>query len=186
MNPIAVLGAIVALGVLYVAVPVMLDAYRRFRGTRLLTCPETHQPVAIELNATHAALRAIAGENQPAVEQCSRWPVHRDCGQECLSQIQDSPDGCRVRTLVTNWYEGRSCVLCGVRFATMHWLDHRPALWSPEGTVVEWSQVATETLPQVLSSHAPLCWNCSVAELFRATNPGLVIDRPAGRAAQHP
>jgi hypothetical protein len=185
MNPTTVIGAIVGIGVI-VLLPMMLAAYRKFRGTRLITCPATHEPAAIELDAKHAALRAVVGGSGVTIEQCSRWPAQRDCGQECLSQIQQTPDGCRVRSMLTKWYEGKSCVLCGVPFGAIYWLDHKPGLWSPDGAVVEWAQVANETLPQVLASHQPVCWNCLIAESFRAANPGLVIDRPAPQLGRPP
>ena len=37
-------------------------AYSNFRGVRLVTCPETAKPAAVEVDAKHAALRGVFGK----------------------------------------------------------------------------------------------------------------------------
>lgn len=183
MTSLAVIGAIICIGTLYVLVPVMLDAYRRFRGTRLVTCPETSQPAAVEVDAIHAALTAAIDDIELGLSTCSRWPERRDCGQPCLVQIEQAPAECLVRTVVTKWYEGKRCVLCGRPFEISQlWLE-KPALRAPDGTTQDWTDVRSEALPGVLASHQPVCWNCHVADAFRRQYPQLVIDRPPTRSA---
>jgi hypothetical protein len=35
-----------------------------------------------------------------------------------------------------------------------------------------------EQIPDVLSDHKPVCWDCDVAERFRRRHPELVTERP--------
>ena len=179
MTPLIVIGAIVAVGAIYVVLPVFLDAYRRFRGTRLVTCPETQHTAAVEVDARHAAIGAAVGTSQLRLRECSRWPEREDCGQECLRQIEVAPEDCLVRTMLTTWYRDKSCALCSAPFEAVESWGHRTALRGPDGRTMEWSEVPADTLPEVLASHQPVCWNCHVAESFRRQHPELVIDRPS-------
>jgi hypothetical protein len=185
MNPFVTIAAILGLGVMYVVVPVMLREYRRYRGTRLVTCPETQQPATVALDARHAALTGFLADPNLRLAQCSRWPERQECGRECLGQIADAPDGCLVRSLVGHWYEGKSCALCETPLDSLdHW-GHQLALMSPEGETMEWGEVRPEMLPSVLASYRPLCWNCHISETFRHRYPELVVDRKRPEA-QHP
>jgi hypothetical protein len=65
-----------------------IRVYWRFRGTRLLTCPETHTDAVIEVAARSMGRQAIMDEPCLRVSQCSRWPMRRECGQDCLRQIE--------------------------------------------------------------------------------------------------
>jgi hypothetical protein len=38
--------------------------------------------------------------------------------------------------------------------------------------------VALEQLTTVLETHAPICWNCYIAQTFRLDHPELVVFRP--------
>jgi hypothetical protein len=167
-----------ALAVLYVALRDRLAAFLTFRGTRIVTCPETKAPAAVEVDATGAALTARRREPRLRLRECSRWPGRRGCGQACLAQIRSAPADCLVRTIVTSWYRGKRCVLCGRSLDEIEWLEHRPALMSPEGRTVQWVDVPAEHLPRLLATFRPVCWSCHIAETFRREHPGLVVDRP--------
>lgn len=153
-------------------------AYRRFRGTRLVECPENHQVVAVEVDAARAAAGAAVGKIELKLSECTRWPERAGCGQECLRQIEASPEGCLVRTIVTDWYNGKSCVICGIPLDNIDWYERRPALMGPDHRTVQWPDVQPERLPDVLRDHQPLCWNCHIAESFRQQHPELVVDNP--------
>jgi hypothetical protein len=155
-----------------------LAAYRKARGVRLITCPETHDYEAVELDAGLAALSAAVGARVAELRSCTRWPERADCEQLCLAQIQAAPDGCRVRSLLEAWYAGESCALCGEPFPPFHAWDHKPALMSPDRVTREWSEVAPLELPQVLATHLPVCWNCHIVESLYRTQPELPIERP--------
>ncbi len=162
---------------------VALRAYRRFRGTRVITCPETGCAAAVEVDEKHAAATSAVGETELRLSSCSRWPEREGCGQECLSQIEASPEGCLVRNMLVEWYRGSDCAFCRKEIPEIHWSDHKPALRTPEGRTIEWSDVRPEDLPRVLATHERVCWNCHIAQTFRAKFPGLAVERPAQKRA---
>lgn len=184
-----IIGLIV-LGVFYFVWRIGIKTYRKFRGKMLVTCPETHQTAGVAVDAKHAAITALYSEPDLRLRECTRWPERQNCGQECLAQIELSPENCLVRTMLTQWYQGRACVFCGKTFQQIDsydhraafWYDQKPALISPEGKIVEWHDVPVETLPQALATHQPVCWNCFIAESFRRKHPELVVDRPWKRS----
>ena len=65
-----------------------LQAYREFRGRRMLTCPETGEVVLVELAARAAAFETVVDEPELRVRNCSRWPIRCNCGQDCLRQVE--------------------------------------------------------------------------------------------------
>jgi hypothetical protein len=148
-----------------------------YRGKRLVTCPETHAAAAVNVAAGEAALGAFLTEPTLRLKECSRWPERQDCGQECLQQIEADPGNCLVWNIVSKWYVGKSCVFCHKPIGPLHHLDHAPALLGPDSKTVEWNQLRPEQLPEVFSTHQPVCWNCHVAETFRRVHPELVVNR---------
>jgi hypothetical protein len=68
-----------------------IRVYFRFRGSRLLTCPETHQAAMVEVDAKSMGMQAILGRPRLRLSECSRWPMREDCGQDCLRQIEARP-----------------------------------------------------------------------------------------------
>lgn len=153
-------------------------AYLKFRGTRLVTCPETEEPAAVEADAKYAAFTASIGERGLRLKDCSRWPERQDCVQQCLGQIVSAPEGCLVRNILAKWCGGRTCVLCGKALGEIDWLDHKPALMSPERVTLEWNEIPAEKVSVVLQTHMPVCWDCHIAETFRGRYPELIVDRP--------
>ena len=75
-----------------------IRVYSKFRGTRLVTCPETHKPAVVEVAARSMGMQAILDEPRLRLSSCSRWPMCRDCGQDCLRQIEDRPSEVRMST----------------------------------------------------------------------------------------
>jgi hypothetical protein len=179
---VTVITIIIAVLVLAVALFVFraapgVRAYFKFRGKRLVTCPETKQPEAVDVAAGESALGAFFNEPTLRLQECSRWPERQDCGQDCLSQIEADPQNCLVWNIVGKWYEGKSCVFCHKPFGPLHHLDHAPALLGPDFKTSEWKEVSPQDLPRIFSTHQPVCWNCHVAETFRRLHPKLVTDR---------
>jgi hypothetical protein len=168
---------IVALVVLYRVIPKVAGAYLKYRGKRVITCPETRKPAGVTVDATHAAVTAAVDYPKLRLKTCSRWPEREDCGQACLLQVQLSPRDCLVRNILTDWYLGKHCVSCGREFGEIHLLDYKPALLSPEGKTIEWREVASERVPEVLETHFPICWDCHITESFCRQHPEMVVDR---------
>ena len=177
--------AIVALGALIFVLWVAARAYLKFRGMRLVTCPETREPAAVEVDAKHAAFTTVLGMPSLQVKDCSHWPERQSCEQRCLAEIELAPEGCLVRTILAKWYEGKSCTFCLKALGEINWSEHKPALMSPERVTFEWSEIHAERLPEVLATHMPVCWNCHIAETFRRRYPELVVYRPRRGAESH-
>jgi len=153
-------------------------AYRRFRAVRLVTCPETGAPAAVHARRT-ARRRDVGGGRARfpsphllALAGAPRLragmpPADRD-GPRRVPRSNDA------RTLV------RRQVLRLLRAA-----DRRHRGVGAQGRARElWRRdrrvgrgPAPEQLPRLLGTHAPVCWNCTVAETFRRRYPDLVIER---------
>jgi hypothetical protein len=171
------LNVVLAALVLYFAVRITLSAYLRFRGTRIVTCPETHDTVAVEVNAGRAALTALLGERRLRLQDCTRWPERQGCGQECLAQVETAADGCLARHMLAEWYRDTTCVRCGKEIGELHALQHRPALMNAAGETCEWSELPMERLPEILATHFPVCWDCHVVARLERRYPDRIVDR---------
>lgn len=154
-------------------------AYLRFRGKRLITCPENQKPAAVEVDALRAAGKATLSAPQLRLSECSRWPERAGCGEMCLKQIESSPEDCLVKRLVTKWYEGKNCSYCGKPIHEVEWMGHKPALATPDRKTVSWDSISPERLPEVFETHAPVCWTCHVDATLLREHPDVVTIRPA-------
>jgi hypothetical protein len=174
---IVVFTGLLAFGVLFL-IWRAASVYFKFRGSRVVTCPKTAEAAGVEVNAKRAAISGAVGIPALQLNSCSRWPENQDCGQDCVAQIEASPEGCLVRTILTSWYEGKSCVYCGTLLGKIDWLKHKPALMSPDHITFEWKEIGAERVSEVLATHMPVCWSCHVTATFRRRYPDLVVDRP--------
>lgn len=186
----ALVTVVVVLGVVLAAlVWWLVRAYLRYRGVRLITCPETETHEAVVVDAGHAAVTALIGRPELRLADCTRWPERQACGQACLAQILAAPDGCLIRSIVARWYEGKTCLLCGRPVGEREWLEHEPALIDLQDAARPtraWQDVPPDRLPEVLATHGPVCWNCHVVETFRRQHGDKVIERPASDAPAAP
>jgi hypothetical protein len=143
----------------------------------------------VEIDAVHATLTSAVGPPDIRLWDCGRWPMNRDCGQECLAQLDVAPDDCLARGILMRWYRSKSCVYCDKHFDAVHWADHQPALQTPNGNLVEWKDVSLGNLKSVMATHQPVCWNCFIARSFWQNHPDLVVYRhwtSPHRAGQQP
>lgn len=171
--------AIILAVALWFGIRRLARSYSRYRGTRIVTCPETNRPVMVEVDAVHAALTSTVGPPDIRLQDCTRWPINEKCGQECLMDLDVAPESCLVSGVLMRWYRDKKCVYCRKGFSEVQWLDHRPALLSPEGKLMVWNEVTLAQLNNVLETHSPVCWNCYIAQDFRLEHPDLVVMRQA-------
>ena len=68
------IGLLVVLGAFALVLRTLVGAYRRFEGARVVTCPETLQPVAVRVDAWHAGATAVLVRPDLRLSGCSRWP----------------------------------------------------------------------------------------------------------------
>jgi hypothetical protein len=156
-----------------------------FSGERVIVCPETGKQAMVEVDARHAAISAMLGQTDLQLENCWRWPMKQDCGQECILQLDVAPAECLVRSVLEKWYRDKKCAFCERPFADIHLIDHQPALLNPEGVTVEWKQIPLTVVMEAMATYKPVCWNCHVAQSFRRQHPDLVVDRTAAVGARH-
>ncbi len=152
-------------------------AWRGLRGDRIVTCPETGWPAGVRVDVPHAALTAL-GHGRPALRlaDCSRWRSRGRCDEPCLPEARQPESA--VGVIAAHWFDGKKCVYCGSEIGSSDFLDHHPAVTDSGGGILQWTEVAADTLPEVLRQARPVCWNCYVAETFRTAHPELVTDRP--------
>jgi hypothetical protein len=139
-------------------------AYLKFRGKRIVTCPVIEQPAAVELAAWRIALASPLRRPSLRVRDCSRWRDVSPCRGPCLTRIAEAPEECLVFTILSKWYEGKTCNCCGRPIGPISRWQHSPCLISPDMRIFEWKDIPVENIPLVLRTHAPVCWNCLVAE----------------------
>jgi hypothetical protein len=156
-----------------------IGIFKKFRGERLVSCPEDRCAAAVRVAAGDAASESLTGTAQIHLKECSHWPEHGGCKQECLTQIENDPQGSLVSSLVQQWYRGRSCAICHRPIEKIQWHGHGPAVVGPEQKTSQWSEIPAEKLPEVFETHLPVCWSCHIAETFRREHPDKVVDRAA-------
>lgn len=149
----------------------------RFRGTMLVTCPENRKPAAVKVAIGRAAAESLVGPVHLELGDCSRWPERRDCEQGCLCEIEADPEGHRVWSVASHWYEGKKCVYCQKPIEPLSHLDRRPALLNAERKTIEWDDLPPEQLPEALSGYLPVCWSCHIIETIIREHPDRVTFR---------
>ena len=136
----------------------------RFRGTRVVRCPENRQLAAVELSPWHAVMSVLWGRALPHVRTCSRWPERRACDQACVKEIRNAPAATLVETILANWCHYNACFYCGAPLAHLPIGPHQPHLIDRDMRIFEWKQIPPQDIPQTLRRCEPVCENCVVAE----------------------
>ena len=149
----------------------------RFRGARVITCPENRCPAGVRVDAAHAAATGLGRAPELRLSSCSRWPEKAGCGQECLREIEASPEDCLVRNILIRWYARKNRVFCGEPIGEIHLIEQKPALLTSDRVTMEWSEVAPEKLQGTLETAKPVCFSCHLATSFAREHPKLAIDR---------
>jgi hypothetical protein len=163
---------------IYFGVRYFVRATRKFGGGQVIVCPETGKEAMVEVDTRRAALTSLVGQTDIRLESCWRWPLREDCGQECLLQLDVAPEDCLVRSVLTKWYRGKKCTFCQRPFGELDLIDHKPALFTPEGITVKWADVPISEANKAMATYQPVCWNCHIAQTFYHDHPDLVIERP--------
>ncbi len=78
------------------------EIYRRYSGSRLVSCPENQRPGVVSIDARYAVSTGIDGRPNLRLCDCSRWPERSNCDQACLSQAMQAgpyiPAAAKVKT----------------------------------------------------------------------------------------
>jgi hypothetical protein len=155
----------------------VLRLWWKYRGERVITCPENLRPAGISVDAARVAALAIAGTPQLRLSACSRWPALAGCGQECLSQVASAPDDCLARNILVRWYAGKRCASCGRPFGQISPAEARPAVLRADKVTVEWSEIPADRLPETLAAGLPICFACHMGNTLVRTHPELAVNR---------
>jgi hypothetical protein len=85
--PYTVIGAMLAIGVIYVVIPLLVGAYRTWHAPRLVACP--HQGVAAEVTVKpwRAAATSLFRKPWLEVKSCTFWPECHGCDEGCRKSI---------------------------------------------------------------------------------------------------
>lgn len=160
---------------MFIAFPVVfcLKSYFKNRGRRAVTCPDNHREVDVELDRKFAFWTALRGQEHTRVESCSRWPEKVDCGQECLAQVDPTPEN--LDRLLTLWSEGKTCAVCSRALTPCDWRQGRLALLDEKNSFFEMRQFSFDEIPAALENMRPLCWICHQEERVRHPRPHPVL-----------
>ena len=82
-DPWAVLVGLGVVAFMFVLAPVVGSVYRQYLVPRWLRCPETGLPVAVAVDARHAAWTGAFGWPRLRIRSCSLWPRRAGCAQRC-------------------------------------------------------------------------------------------------------
>ncbi len=78
------IATVLVVAALYFSIRWLVTVYSRYRGTKIVTCPETGRPAIVEVDALHASLTSIVGLPDIRLESCSRWPLKKECGHRSV------------------------------------------------------------------------------------------------------
>jgi len=160
------LGAILVTGL---PVAVSLQSYFQNRGRQSAICPENGEPVDIEVDRKYSFWTALRGQEHSRLQSCTRWPEKGDCGQECLAQVDPSPEN--VERLMLGWHKGKVCAICTRAITPSDWRQGRLAWLDKQHKLVELRQVNLRQLQSALEDMHPLCWTCHQEERVRQFVP---------------
>lgn len=166
---------------------VALVSWFKMRGTRVVVCPETEAPAAVEVDCAHAAASAVWEKSDLQLKSCSRWPEREGCNQACVTQIAKAPHDTLATSMLSRFFEGKDCAVCHRAIPNVHAGDQKPGLLNPTShDICAWDDIPAQDLQAVFRTHLPICSNCQVVETFRREHPELVTDRQRTAASAWP
>jgi len=172
-----IIAAAVALALAALAIGRAARTWWKYRGARVIVCPENQRPAGVAVDAGNAAAQMFAQAPHLRLSACSRWPEHSGCGQQCLSQVAEAPEDCLVRNILVRWYLGKRCVSCGRPFGEIPLAGVKPAVLRADKVSVEWSEIPADRLPETLEAAEPICFACHMGNTLVRTHPELAVDR---------
>lgn len=140
----------------------------RYRGVRLVTCPDNTRPAGVTVDVGRAVIGALRETADVRVATCSRWPQRQGCEEPCVAQIDASPAGTRVKTIAARFFRDRRCVICARRIGPLNRGGSQPGLMNPiTREAAPWVEVPAQDLSEALRERRPLCADCTLAESAR-------------------
>ncbi len=78
------IAMVVALGGLYVLLPLVIHTFQRYRNKKVMTCPETEGLAEVDIDSRRAALTSAIGRPLLRIKNCTLWPKRKGCDEECI------------------------------------------------------------------------------------------------------
>lgn len=168
--PLFFIGACLLTGL---PIALSIQDYYNHRGRQSVTCPDSGQATDVEVDGKFAFWTALRGQQHSRLQSCSRWPEKGDCGQECLAQLDPSPEN--VDRLLSKWYEGKTCVDCARALSEADWRQSRLAGLDQNQKLVELREMTLDRFASELEHIRPLCWPCHQQERERQAVPATIL-----------
>lgn len=175
--PVHTIALLVVVGLLCLASIRTIAILYKYRGSRVITCPENQAHAGVSLDVRRVVATGLVSAPKLRLSSCSRWPERAGCGQECLSQIEAGPTDCLVRTILSEWYAKQKCVFCGLDFGDVQWAVRKPAVLTGKQVLLSCGEIPAENLPEVLAAAKPVCFSCYTATTWVKQHPELTVDR---------
>lgn len=170
--------ALLVIAVLIVYLVIAVRTWSRVHGTRVVVCPETQNPAAVNVDVGHAIVSAVWEKPDVRLSTCSRWPERQDCDQPCVQQIETLRSETSPKVIAAHFFGTVRCSICTRPIAPPSGVALQPGFMDPTTHKVEsWNEVPPQDLPQAIATRRPLCANCTLAESFRQRFPDRVTDR---------
>lgn len=87
-SPGSLILAILASGLFFVLVPVVLLTFYEYRRKRTVICPHAGCASEIGVDTARAMRGAAFGRPSLRIAECSLWPARNGCDQSCLRASQ--------------------------------------------------------------------------------------------------
>ncbi len=146
-----------------------LKTYFNNRGRRPVFCPDDGRRAEVEVDPKFALQAAMQGKERSRVQTCTLWPENATCGQECLAQVEATPDN--LDRLFAKWFEGKPCAVCSRTLTPSDWRFGRLGFLNEESQLMELRQIDMTELGSIAEPTRPLCWSCHQQEKQRPTPP---------------
>jgi hypothetical protein len=160
------LGAVLVTGL---PLAVTLQTYHQNRGRHAVQCPENGETADVEMDRRFVLKSAMRGHEHSRLQSCSRWPEKGECAQECLAQVDPSPQN--LERVFSSTLVGRSCAVCSRDIAPDDWRLGRLAVLNQQHQLLELRDMPVDDLQSTLRDTRPLCWKCHLDERARQVVP---------------
>jgi len=165
-------------------VPFGMRFYSDLRDGRVVTCPETHQQVAVRFDAWRAIVGQVTGKPALRLADCTRWPGRADCAQECIPEAIEKAPYAQVEVKLPSTKKIYHLPVVAAAFAT--WV--LGALWHSQYLLrARWMRAAglsAEDLRQVVRWWTPHLLSVGACLLFAYGVAWLLVCRGRKGARQ--
>ncbi len=157
-----------------------LQTYFKNRGRRQVVCPDDQQRAEVEVDPKFALQAAMQGKELAWVQTCTHWPQNGECGQECLAQVEATPD--HLDRLFAKWFEGKPCSLCSRALTPSDWRHGRLGFLDEQSKLAGMRQIDVTELGAIEAPTRPLCWACHQQEKQQQAAPVRIAGAQALKA----